>query len=78
MSMELIVYGGGCLNCQKLARNAKAAAEELGLDYELKKVEDYAEIAKAGIMSTPALAIDGDIKFKGQVATKEEIMKVME
>ncbi|WP_018249893.1 thioredoxin family protein [Orenia marismortui] len=75
--MKVTVYGGGCKNCITLADNAKAAAKELGIDIELEKVTDMAEIAMAGIMKTPGLAIDGRVKVKGRVATKDEIKKLL-
>jgi len=75
--MKITVYGGGCKNCINLADNAKAAAKELGIELELEKVTDMAEIAMAGIMKTPGLAIDGKVKVKGRVASKEEIKKLL-
>ncbi|MFO7820426.1 MAG: thioredoxin family protein [Halanaerobacter sp.] len=75
--MKLTVYGPGCHNCVSLADHAKEAVEELGLDAEVEKVEDPAEIAKAGIMSTPGLAIDGDVKVKGRVPSTDEIKKLL-
>ena len=71
--MEIKVYGPGCQNCVKLAENVKKAVEETGVEAKVIKVEDMAEIAKAGVMSTPALGIDGEIKIKGRVAKKDEI-----
>ena len=75
--MKITIYGPGCKNCVKLADNAKAAAEELGIDYQLEKVEDMAEIAKAGIMETPALGIDGEIKVKGRVVNSGKIKELL-
>ena len=75
--MKITIYGSGCSNCIKLADNAKAAAEELGIEYKVEKVEDPAEIAKAGIMSTPGLAINDKIKTKGQVPSKEKIKEML-
>ncbi|MEJ6952218.1 thioredoxin family protein [Natronospora cellulosivora (SeqCode)] len=76
--MKISIYGTGCKNCLNLAKNAKMAAEELGLDFEMEKVEDMTEIAKAGVMSTPALAIDGEIKAKGIVLSKEDIKDLLQ
>ncbi|WP_408954699.1 thioredoxin family protein [Natroniella sp. ANB-PHB2] len=75
--MKITVYGSGCSSCVELADYAKAAAEELGIDAEVEKVEDMAEIVKAGIMSTPGLAIDGKVKVKGRVPSKDEIKKLL-
>lgn len=76
--MKITIYGPGCKNCENLAVNAKKALDEKGIEAELLKVEDMAEIAKAGIMSTPALGIDGDIKIKGKVPTVAEIKELLE
>ncbi|ADO77894.1 thioredoxin family protein [Halanaerobium praevalens] len=71
--MKITIYGPGCKNCVNLADNAKKAVAEAGVEAEIIKEEDMAEIAKAGIMSTPAIGIDGEVKIKGKVATVEEI-----
>jgi len=75
--MEITIYGPGCKNCVNLADNAKKAVKETGVEAEIVKVEDMAEIAKAGIMSTPAIGIDGEVKIKGRVATVEDIKKLI-
>jgi len=67
------VYGPGCKNCVNLADNVKKALEETGVEAEIVKIEDMKEIAQAGIMSTPAIGIDGEVKIKGRVASVEEI-----
>lgn len=71
------ILGTGCLKCEKLAENAKAAAEELGLDYELVKITDINEIMKFGIMITPGLAVDGEVKVVGKVPAVDEIKKML-
>ncbi|MBM7624557.1 thioredoxin family protein [Sporohalobacter salinus] len=76
--MEIKVYGSGCKKCVSLADNAKAAVEDLGVDAEIEKVEDMAEIAQAGIMSTPGLGINGDVKVKGRVPNADEIKELIE
>lgn len=67
------VLGTGCPKCQQTADNAKAAAEALGVQIELAKVDKPADIAKFGVMFTPALAVDGDVKVSGRVPTVDEI-----
>jgi small redox-active disulfide protein 2 len=67
------VLGTGCPKCHQTADNAKAAAEAAGLQIELIKVDKPADIAKFGVMFTPALAIDGDVKVSGRVPEVEEI-----
>lgn len=71
--MKVQVLGTGCPKCQQTAENVKAAAEAVGLQVELIKVDKPADIAKFGVMFTPALAIDGDVKVAGRVPTVEEI-----
>lgn len=74
---KLEILGAGCPKCKKLAANAEAAAKELGLEYELEKVTDVQQIMARGVMMTPALAVDGEVKVSGKVATPEEIAKLL-
>ncbi|MBM9510945.1 TM0996/MTH895 family glutaredoxin-like protein [Desulfobulbus marinus] len=67
------VMGPGCAKCNQVAENAAAAAAELGVEYEIVKISDFNEMMKFGVMMTPALAIDGDVKAVGKVPTVEEI-----
>lgn len=67
------VYGTGCPKCNQLESNAKAAVEQLGIEAEVVKVTDINQIASAGVMLTPALAIDGEVKVSQKVASVEEI-----
>ena len=71
--MKIQVMGTGCPKCKQLAENADAAAKELGVEYELEKVTDINDIIGFGIMMTPGLAVDGDVKMSGKVASVEEI-----
>lgn len=75
--MKIQILGGGCPNCEKLAENAKSAAGELELDYQLEKISDYAQIAAMGVMKTPALAVDGKVLHSGSVANTEECKKLL-
>jgi len=67
------VLGTGCPKCQQTAANAKEAAQAAGVQIELEKVEKPADIAKFGVMFTPALAIDGEVKVAGRIPTVDEI-----
>ncbi|MGB2819906.1 MAG: thioredoxin family protein, partial [Phycisphaerae bacterium] len=67
MTRKLQILGTGCPKCRKLAENAKAAAEAAGIDYEIEKVTDINEIMKFGVMMTPALVVDGEVKAVGKV-----------
>lgn len=74
---KLQVLGTGCPKCTKLAENAKAAAEALGVEYELEKVTDINEILKFGVMMTPALVVDGVVKVVGKVPDAEQIKPML-
>jgi small redox-active disulfide protein 2 len=67
------ILGTGCAKCKKLAENAEAAAKQLGLEHDLVKITDINEIMKYGVMMTPALAIDGDVKSVGKALSVDEI-----
>jgi small redox-active disulfide protein 2 len=70
---KIQILGTGCPKCKKLAENADAAAKQLGIEYTLEKVTDIKEIMKFGVMITPALVVDGNVKVTGKVPTVEEI-----
>ena len=74
---KIQILGTGCPKCKKLAENAETAAKELDVEYELVKVTDINEIMKFGVMITPALAVDGDVKSAGKVLSAEEIKKAI-
>jgi small redox-active disulfide protein 2 len=67
------VLGTGCAKCAKLKEHADTAVRELGIDASVEKVEDIVEITSFGVMMTPALAIDGEVKVVGKVPSVEEI-----
>jgi len=69
------VLGTGCPKCKKLAENAEAAVRIAGIECEIVKVTDINEIMKFGVMMTPALAIDGQVKVVGKVPSPDEIRK---
>ncbi|OHB24661.1 MAG: redox-active disulfide protein [Desulfuromonadaceae bacterium GWB2_53_15] len=71
--MKIEVLGTGCAKCKTLYENVKKALEESGNNAELVKVEDIPSIMKYGVMSTPALVIDGQVKFSGKLASAAEI-----
>jgi small redox-active disulfide protein 2 len=76
--MEIKILGSGCMNCKKLYANAEEAAKELGVDVTMTKIEDFKEIAKYGVMRTPAIVIDEKLKSFGRVCTIEEIKKFIQ
>ena len=72
--MKILILGSGCANCQKLMAVTEAAVRDLGLaDAELVKVEDFPTIMSYGVMSTPALVIDGDVVLSGRVPSQAEV-----
>ncbi len=71
------ILGTGCPKCKKLTENAEKAAHELDSDYEIIKVTDINEIMKFGVMITPALAVEKEVKSVGKVLSVEEIKKII-
>ena len=71
------IYGSGCAKCVAQGDQAAAAAQALGLNYELEKVKDMNAIIDAGVTRTPALAVDGEIKSTGKVLSVEEIKTLL-
>ncbi len=71
--MKIEILGTGCPKCETVAKNVQSAVRELGIQVEVVKVTDIGEIAARGVMLTPAVAIDGDIKSVGKVPTMQEI-----
>lgn len=75
--MKIEILGTGCAKCNLLEQNAKAAADRLGLSYELEHVKDIREIAKRGVMFTPALVVDGKVVAAGKVPPEAEITRIL-
>ena len=73
----LQILGTGCPKCKKLAENTEAAAINLGIPYRMEKVTEITKIIAFGVMSTPALAVDGAVKFSGKIPTPEEIERIL-
>jgi small redox-active disulfide protein 2 len=74
---QVQVLGTGCAKCTKLKENAEAAVKELGVVATVEKVEDINRITSFGVMMTPALAIDGEVKLVGKVASPDEIKQLL-
>jgi len=74
---KIQILGTGCPKCRKLAENAEAAAKELGIEHEIEKVADINKMMKFGVMVTPALAIDGQVKSSGKVISPDEIKAML-
>jgi len=75
--LKIEVLGTGCPRCKSLYENTCKALEESGKSAEVVKIEDIPSIMKYGVMSTPALVIDGEVKFSGKLATVAEIIGML-
>ncbi|MHC5023603.1 MAG: thioredoxin family protein [Planctomycetota bacterium] len=72
------VLGTGCRKCQQLVENAKAAADQLGADCEIEKISELNQIMQHGVMMTPGLVIDDQVKSSGKVPCVEEIKSMLQ
>lgn len=75
--MQLLILGTGCAKCNTLAQFTEQAARELGLEYELSKVTDLNQIMSLGVMMTPALAVDGNVKVTGKVPSVSQLKTLL-
>ena len=71
--MKIEILGTGYAKCKTLYENARAAVQEKGIEAEIVKIEDIQSIMKYGVMSTPALVVDGKVIFSGKTASAGEI-----
>ncbi len=74
---KIEILGPGCYKCGKLAEAAEEAAKSLNIEYELTKVSDINAIVSYGVMITPALVVDGEVKSSGRVPGADEIAQMM-
>ena len=74
---KLQILGTGCPKCQKMAEVAEEAAKSLGIEYDLEKVTDVNQITGFGVIMTPALAVDGEVKVVGKVPTIDEVKELL-
>jgi small redox-active disulfide protein 2 len=75
--MKIQVLGTGCAKCKQLTANAEQAVAALGLDAKVEKVEDLREIMKLGVMTTPALVVDGVVKSTGKVLSPDAVRALL-
>ncbi len=75
--MNIKILGSGCKNCKKLEAQTKKAVEELGVEAVIEKVEDFKKIMKYGVMQTPALVVDEEVKVSGKIPKIEEIKEYL-
>ena len=71
--MKIQIFGPGCPRCKQTEENAMKAVTDLGVGVDIEKVTDINKIIEFGVMATPALAVDGEIKFSGKIPSVEEI-----
>ena len=74
---QIKVLGPGCRRCEQLAAATKEAADQLGIDYELEKVTDVAKFVDYGVMMTPGLVVDGEVKSQGEVLSSDTIKAML-
>ncbi len=75
--MEIKVLGTGCTKCKALEKATKEAVEKTGIKATVTKVEDIVEIMQFGVMTTPALVVDGEVVVKGKVPSVNELSKLL-
>jgi small redox-active disulfide protein 2 len=76
--VEIKVLGPGCANCNKLEEATRKAVEKTGIDATIEKVSDLQEIMSYGVMSTPALVVDGELRVAGRVPSVDELVSVLQ
>jgi small redox-active disulfide protein 2 len=75
--MEIKILGPGCQKCKTLEKITREVVEQNGIDATIIKVDDIMEIMKYGVMTTPALVVNGKVEIKGRVPSSEEIKQVL-
>jgi small redox-active disulfide protein 2 len=76
--MKIEILGTGCAKCNLLEQTARAAADRLGVPYEVRHIRDIKEFARRGVMFTPALAVDGKVLVAGKTPSESEVMRLLE
>ncbi len=71
--MKIEILGVGCAKCHKLEQLVREVAKKEGINAEISKVEDYKKIMNYGVMTTPALVVDGVVKVAGKIPSEEQI-----
>jgi small redox-active disulfide protein 2 len=78
MIIKLQILGTGCAKCSALTQATERAAQALGLQYELEKVTDLRQIRSFGVITTPALVVDGKVKVAGKLPSLDEIKTLLQ
>jgi small redox-active disulfide protein 2 len=74
---KIVVLGPGCPRCENLAKVARQAADQLGIEYQLEKLTDIKQFPSYGLMMTPGLVVDGQLKVQGKVPSVDEIKTML-
>ncbi len=74
---KILVLGTGCPKCEKLKKDVESTAREMGLECEVGKVTDISEMMQYGVMATPALVVDGEVKAAGRAPSPAELKKLL-
>jgi small redox-active disulfide protein 2 len=74
---KIKVLGPGCPRCETLAKLTQQAVDQLGLDCDLEKVTDITRFADYGVMMTPGLVVDGEVKVQGKVPSLDELKALL-
>ena len=75
---KIQILGTGCPKCRKLTQNTETAAKELGIEYQIEKVTDINKIMQFGVIMTPALVVDSDVKSAGKILSANEIKTLLQ
>jgi small redox-active disulfide protein 2 len=76
--MKIEIYGSGCAKCKKTEEIVRQVVKELNIKAEISKIEDLQKIIDKGIMMTPAVAVDGEIKILGRVPSTQDVKKILQ
>jgi small redox-active disulfide protein 2 len=74
---KLQILGTGCSKCKRLTQQVEQAAKELGIEHQIEKVTDVEQIISFGVMTTPALAVDGQIKVAGDIPSLDNLKRLI-
>lgn len=77
MTLHIKILGGGCANCERLAKNAKQAVEQLGVDATFEKSGDYKEYARYGLLTTPGLVVNDKLVSGGKVPAVSQVVTLL-
>lgn len=75
--MDIKVLGPGCKKCEKLYNLTNEVLRDEGIEADVTKITEFQDIASYGVMKTPALVVDGDVKFTGRVPSKKDLKKIL-